>query len=87
MTWLAKASQAILVSNLPFVVDVLDFLDIPHDGNGFFDKNNQLGDSLQEGWQRRVHAAFKEKYPESLILLYANHLAWETDSSMEIFLG
>ena len=82
-----EAAQAILVSNLPFVAEVLDFLEIRHDGNGFFDKNNQTGDALDEGWQQRVHAKFKDQYPEALILLYANHLAWETDPSAKVFLG
>ncbi len=82
-----EAAQAVLVSNLPFVAEVLDFLEIPHDGNGFFDKNNQTGDALAEGWQERVHAEFKNKYPEALVLLYTNHLAWETDPSAGIFLG
>ena len=82
-----EAAQAILVSNLPFVAEVLDFLEIPHDGNGFFEKNNRTGDTLGEGWQQRVHAKFKDQYPEALILLYSNHLAWETDPSAEVFLG
>ena len=82
-----EAAQAILVSNLPFIAEVLDFLEIPHDGNGFFEKNNRTGDALGEDWQQRVHAKFKDQYPEALILLYTNHLAWETDPSAEVFLG
>ena len=82
-----EAAQAILVSNLPFVAEVLDFLEIRHDGNGFFDKNNQTGDALDLGWQQRVHEKFKDQYPEALILLYTNHLTWETDPSAELFLG
>ena len=49
-----EIAQGVLVSNLAFVVEVLDFLEIPHDGNGFFDKDGAAAEKLTEGWQKRV---------------------------------
>jgi hypothetical protein len=72
-----ELAQAVLVSNLSFVVEALDFLEIPHDGNGFFSKDEAVADKLSEGWQKRVFEEFRERYPESVILLYINHLDWE----------
>ena len=72
-----ELAQGVLVSNLPFVVEVLDFLEIPHDGSGFFEKGESAKERLQDGWQQRVLDQFKDKYPEPLILLYINHLDWE----------
>ncbi len=72
-----ELSQGVLVSNLAFVVEVLDLLEIPHDGNGFFDKEGQAAEKLTEGWQQRVYDTFRERYPKPLILLYINHLDWE----------
>ncbi len=80
-------AQAILVSNLSMVADVLDFLEIPHDGNGFFDKDGSAKDQLTEGWPRRVLDHFQDKYPKSLILLYINHLDWELGEPSAPFLG
>ena len=80
-------AQAILVSNLEFVIRVLDFLEISHDGSGFFQKIDQEGKSLRDGWQKSVYNEFKNGYPEALILLYLNHLASEIDPSSDVFLG
>lgn len=81
------AAQAILVSNLEFVIRVLDFLEIGHDGSGFFQKIDQKSKSLDEGWQKRAYNEFKNEYSNALILLYLNHLASEIDSSSDVFLG
>ena len=81
-----ELAQGILVSNLPFVVEALDFLEIPHDGSGFFDKNSSSAKDLEDGWEAKVFEEFRERYPESLIVVYTNHLAWELDSSSAIFL-
>ena len=83
----SELAQGVLVSNLPFVVEVLDFLEVPHDGSGFFQKEDSLRDHLTDDWQARVLKEFSGKYPESLILLYTNHLSWEVDRSSELFLG
>ena len=69
------------------IVDVLDFLEIPHDGNGFFDKDGSAKDQLTDGWPRRVLDHFQDKYPKSLILLYINHLDWELGEPSAPFLG
>jgi hypothetical protein len=49
-----EVSQAALVSNLALVAAVLDFLGIPHDGNGFFEKDTIAAEQLKDGWQQRV---------------------------------
>lgn len=72
-----ELAQGVLVSNITFVVEVLDFLGIPHDGGGFFDKEGPVAEKLTAGWQQRVFEEFRARYPESLILLYVNHLDWE----------
>jgi len=72
-----ELAQGVLVSNIAFVVEVLDFLGIPHDGGGFFDKEGSAAEKLTEGWQQRVFEGFRARYPESLVLLYINHLGWE----------
>ena len=82
-----ELAQGVLVSNLNFVIEVLDFLEVPHDGSGFFQKEDALRDHLTEDWQARVLKEFSGKYPESLILLYTNHLSWEMDRSSALFLG
>lgn len=72
-----EVSQAALVSNLALVAVVLDFLGIPHDGNGFFEKDTIAAEQLKDGWQQRVWDEYREKYPPALLLLYINHLDWE----------
>ena len=72
-----EVAQSVLVSNLGFVIEVLDFLEIPHDGGGFFDKDGPASEKLTDGWQQRVFDEFRERYAHSLILLYINHLDWE----------
>ena len=82
-----EVAQGALVSNIGIVVDVLDFLEIPHDGNGFFDKDASADERLQDGWQAKVMAEFSEKHPEALLLLYVNHLNFELGEPTEVFLG
>ena len=80
-------AQAALVSNLGFVVEALNFLGIPHDGSGFFQKDTSTEQYLTEGWQQRVLDEFRGRYPEGLVLLYINHLLWEVDKKAEVFAG
>ena len=80
-------TQAVLVSNIEFVIQVLDFLKIPHDGSGFFQKDTKTEEYLTEGWQQRVIEEFHERYPEPLVRLYINHLLWEVDKKSEVFAG
>lgn len=80
-------AQAILVSHLDFVVEALDFLTIPHDGIGFFDKDEDHSEKLKSGWRKKLLKKFRGKYPEALILFYTNHLDWELAEPEEVFLG
>lgn len=78
-------AQAILVSNIGFIVEVLNFLNIPHDGNGFLPKDFSGEKYLTEGWQQRVENEFRGRYPDSLLRLYINHLMWEVDKQAKIY--
>ena len=80
-------SQAVLVSNIPLVTEVLDCLELEHDGNGFFSKDSDHADKLTEGWAERVFAHCKDRFDQDLILLYINYLGWETKVLDEPFLG
>lgn len=80
-------SQAILVSNIPLVTEVLDCLELEHDGNGFFSKDSDHADKLTEGWAERVFAHCKDRFDQDLVLLYINYLGWETKALDEPFLG
>ena len=82
-----EVAQAVLVSNLSMVIEILDFLGVPHDGSGFFQKNDEAAGCLGEGWRERVYAEFREKYPETRVLLYINHLDWELGKPAAPFLG
>ncbi len=82
-----EMAQAVLVSNIPLIVEVLEQLGIEHDGNGFFDKDGDYSDRLAEGWQGEVFAKCREKYDEDVVLLYINHLGWESGTAEEPFLG
>jgi hypothetical protein len=71
-----ELAQAILISHLDMIKDVLDFLKIPHE-DGFFAKDTEVKDFLTTGWQSRVYAEFQGKYPATLVAFYVNHLAHE----------
>lgn len=77
-------AQCVLVSHLDMIADVLNFLGIPNQ-DGFFDKNLEPAKYLTEGWQARVYEQFRSKYPEPLLRLYINHLAWELEKEPSIF--
>jgi hypothetical protein len=77
-------AQTVLVSHLDMIKDVLDLLGIPHE-DGFFAKDLDASDKLTEGWQQRVHDAFKSKYNESLLVFYINHLDWELTKTEQVF--
>ncbi len=80
-------SQAVLVSNIPMIIVVLDLLEIEHDDNGFFAKDSDYSSQLSEGWDQRVFDNCKDNYDEDLVLLYINHLGWETGVLEAPFLG
>ncbi len=82
-----ELTQAVLVSNIDFVVEVLDHLGIEHGGNGFLAKEGDYAEQLGAGWERTVFDTFRNRYPEELVLLYINHLGWETATLERPFLG
>lgn len=77
-------SQAILVSHLDLIVNVLNFLGVPHE-EGFFAKDIDPAPYLTEGWQARVFEQFKDTYPAPLLTFYINHLALELTKTQELF--
>jgi hypothetical protein len=77
-------AQAVLVSHLQMLVDVLNFLGIPNQ-DGFFDKSLDPAKYLTDGWQGRVFEQFRDKYPPPVLRLYINHLAWELEKEPAMF--
>jgi len=71
-----ELAQAILISHLDMIKEVLDFLQIPHE-DGFFAKDLQPAEYLTGDWQQRVYAEFQGKHPQALLVFYVNHLAHE----------
>jgi hypothetical protein len=80
----AELAQAILVSHLDMIKDVLDHLEIPHE-EGFFSKDSDLSKNLGDGWQQRVWEKFHAAYPGPALLFYINHLGWEVANAQEMF--
>lgn len=80
-----ELAQAILVSHLDLIVDVLNLLGIPHE-DGFFAKDLDATQYLTEGWRKRVYEHFQSAYPPALLLFYINHLGVELGKSEEVFL-
>ncbi|MCW5962939.1 MAG: hypothetical protein KIT83_02785 [Bryobacterales bacterium] len=72
----SEVAQSVLVSKMEVVIEVLDFLGIPH-RDGFFEKETPLAEHLTEGWQRRVYEAFHTKHSPAFVVFYVNHLAKE----------
>jgi hypothetical protein len=79
-----ELAQAVLVSHLEMIREVVDYLGIPNQ-DGFFDKNLDASQYLTEGWQQRVYDKFHEAYPEPVLRLYINHLAWELGKTETMF--
>lgn len=77
-------AQAILVSHLDLIKDVLNRLGIPHE-DGFFAKDVDASTYLKEGWQQTVVDEFSGKYPAPVLLFYINHLAWEVAKAEHVF--
>ena len=78
-------SQVFLLSHLPMIIDVLNFLGIPNE-QGFFDKDLNPEQYLTEGWQQRIFQEFSTKYSREILLFYINHLNWELNKTSEVFL-
>lgn len=77
--------QAVLVSHLDMIAEVLDFLGIPHE-NGFFAKDTDAKAQLTEGWMDRVYEKFQDAWPAPVLLFYINHLNWELAGAGEAYL-
>ena len=77
-------AQAVLVCHMEMIVAVLNLLGIPNN-DGFFDKNLDPSKHLTEGWQERVYEEFRGRFPEPVLLLYINHLAWELEKEPRMF--
>ena len=80
-------SRAVFVSNIPVMVEVLDLLGIEHDGSGFISKVGEHAERLKPGWEQRAYDHVSGRFPEELVLLYINHLGWETKTLDQPFLG
>ena len=80
-----EIAQAVLVSHLGLIKQVLDFLGIPHE-EGFFAKDVDVNTFLTEGWQARVSEHFKGQAPDAVLLFYINHLAWEVQKAEQVYL-
>lgn len=80
----ADVAQAILVSHLDMIRAVLDFLKIPHE-DGFFAKDAEVAELLDEGWQQRAWDQFRASYSEPALLFYINHLGWEVAKTETVF--
>ena len=77
-------AQAILISHLDTIIDVLNFLGIPHE-EGFFAKETDVSSFLTGDWQQRSFAEFKEKRNASVLAFYLNHLAFEMTKDAQLF--
>jgi hypothetical protein len=77
-------AQAVLVSHLNMIIEVLNFVGIPHE-DGFFAKDLDAKPHLTEGWEARVFEHFQGKYADALLLFYINHLAWELLGADKLF--
>lgn len=78
-------SQAILVSHLELIAEILHFLGIPNH-QGFFEEGANASEHLTEGWQLRVWEKFRTDSNAMLLLFYINHLGWETGGETTVFL-
>ena len=77
-------AQAILVSHLEMIKQVLDLLGIPHE-EGFFAKDADVASYLTDGWQQRVFDKLKDAWPRPVLLFYLNHLSWELGKTGDLF--
>ena len=77
-------SQAVLVSHIDLVAQVLDALGIPHE-NGFFSKNMDPKPYFTEGWEQRIYEKFNGACPNALLIFYINHLRWELLAAEDLY--
>ncbi|MDX2268947.1 MAG: hypothetical protein NW208_12630 [Bryobacter sp.] len=79
-----EISQCILISNMKLIIDVLNFLGVPHN-DGFFAEGANPAEHLTGDWQARAYSEFKEKCSEPVLLLYLNYLAHEINAESPVF--
>lgn len=77
-------AEAILLSSLDMIIEILDMIGIPHT-DGFFAKDLDVSTYLKDEWQAKVYNALKEKYPPAVLTFYLNHLAVSTGKAKELF--
>lgn len=77
-------AEAILLSWLDMIIEVLDLLGIPHN-DGFFAKDLDVSTHLSDEWQAKTYNALKDKYPPAVLRFYLNHLAVSTGHAPELF--
>ena len=79
-------AQSVLISHLELIVAALNLLGVPHE-NGFFSKDLDPAPYFTPGWEQRVLEGLKDRFPETLIVFYINHLRWELLKSDTVFQG
>lgn len=77
-------SQAILISQLDMIVEILNLLGVPHN-DGFFSKDADVKQYLTGDWQQKAYDAFRSKYSAPVLLFYLNHLGAETGTAAVAF--
>lgn len=79
-----ELAQAILLSHLDMIKDVLNAIGIPHE-EGFFSKDLDAAEHLTPGWQQKVYDQFKDTYNPVVLRFYINHLDVELSKEPELF--
>ena len=80
-----ELSQAILISQIKLIIEVLNYFKIPHE-DGFFAKETDPMQFLKVGWQQEAYDHFKVSHPPALVNFYINHLAHEIDANNPVFI-
>ena len=80
-----ELSQAILISQIKLIIEVLNYFEIPHE-EGFFAKDTDPMQFLKNGWQQQAYDHFKVSHPPALVNFYLNHLAHEIDENHPVFI-
>ncbi len=76
--------QAVLVCHLDLIIEVLNFLGIPHE-EGFFAKETDVNSYLTGDWQKRTFDNFKDKLNRDVLAFYLNHLAFDSTKDPVLF--
>jgi len=79
-----ELGQAVLVCHMDLIIDVLDYLQIPHQ-EGFFEKDADVSQFLTDDWQQRAWDQFSAKHPPAVLAFYLNHLALEMTKDPVLF--